>query len=98
MDPIDRFVTGLGDEIEDHLRDYIEWFAAQVIILAFVTGFVHGLGGIVLSVLVNIGFLVFTGCGLLQEIGDVISAKSVLRLVLAIFVFIFDIWLNITIH
>jgi hypothetical protein len=93
VNPIDRFfrdldrtLEGIQRETVEHLIDYTKWLAVQVILDAFV--------GKVLSVFVNLFFVLFTFYGLLVDTRNALDAtKSAVRFALATFAFIIDVWL-----
>jgi len=86
---VDRVIVGIQRETVKAFADFTYLFAAQAILDAFARpyGFV-----------VDFCFLAYTGYGFYEEARQVLRARTVVRLVLAVFGLLLDVWLNLNIH
>jgi len=87
-------ISGITREFARGISDYFGYFTAQVVIDTLLNSMGSGKAGY----LVDFGFIVLTLYGFLQELRATISARGLMRFVLAIFALGLDIWLNSTFH
>lgn len=87
-------MSGISKEFADGIKNYLDYFIAQVLIDAFLNEMHVGWAGY----LVDAGFILLTLYGFWQELRSTLSARGVVRFVLALFALGLDIWLNLTIR
>ena len=82
---LDRLITGLTNEFVERTVDFVKWFVVQGILDAFANTYKLGFA-------VDGFFILFTGYGLFADVEEARSAKSLVRLLLAVFGLIIDLW------
>jgi len=86
---VDRIIAGIQRETVRGLIDFTYLFAAQAFLDALVTPY---------GFLVDVCFMAYTGFGFYDELRQVLSARTVVRLVLAIFAFLLDLGLTLNLR
>ncbi len=87
---LDRLIRGIQRETARGFADATYLLVMQAILDTFVSVLIGPYGFIV-----DICFMGYTGYGFYDEIRGVLKARTVIRLVLAVFAFLLDIWLTL---